>query len=91
MFLLYLQQHGDSILTGKVILYESAAYKQQQSMPSKGHTTMHSRGGFVDWDEEEKRRLLLRLWINIPNGRALAPDYADRLNTGGRGGVTKRL
>ena len=55
------------------------------------HTTMHSRGRFVDWDEEEKRRLLLRLWVNIPNGRALAPEYADRLNTGGRGGVTKRL
>lgn len=55
------------------------------------HTTVHSRGGFEDWDEPEKRRMLLRLWLNIPNGRPLAPDYADRLNTGGRGGVTKRL
>jgi hypothetical protein len=55
------------------------------------HTTMHSRGRFQDWGEKEKRRLLLRLWVNIPNGRPLAPDYADRLNTGGRGGVTKRL
>jgi hypothetical protein len=55
------------------------------------HTTMHSRGRFLDWEEQEKRRLLLRLWVNIPNGRPLAPDYADRLNTGGRGGVTKRL
>ncbi len=55
------------------------------------HTTLHSRGGYVDWDLPEKRRLLLRLWLNIPNGRPLAPDYADRLNTGGRGGVTKRL
>tara|TARA_B100000925_G_C21664610_1_gene327114 strand:+ start:131 stop:472 length:342 start_codon:yes stop_codon:yes gene_type:complete len=55
------------------------------------HTTVHSRGQFVDFKEAEKRRLLLRLWVNIPNGRPLAPDYADRLNTGGRGGVTKRL
>lgn len=55
------------------------------------HITLHSRGGYVDWDEPEKRRLLLRLWLNIPNGRALAPAFADRLNTGGRGGVTKRL
>ena len=55
------------------------------------HTIVHSRGGYVDWDEREKRRLLLRLWLNIPNGRPLAPAYADRLNTGGRGGVTKRL
>jgi hypothetical protein len=55
------------------------------------HTTVHSRGRFTDWPEKEKRRRLLRLWLNIPNGRPLAPDYADRLNTGGRGGVTKRL
>lgn len=55
------------------------------------HTTLHSRGGYRDWDDPAKRRLLLRLWLNIPNGRPLAPDYADRLNTGGRGGVTKRL
>lgn len=55
------------------------------------HTTLHSRGGYVDWDVPEERRLLLRLWLNIPNGRSLAPEFADRLNTGGRGGVTKRL
>ena len=52
---------------------------------------MHSRGRYLDWDDPDKRRLLLRLWVKIPNGRPLAPDYADRLNTGGRGGVTKRL
>lgn len=55
------------------------------------HVTVHSRGGYEDWAEPERRRLLLRLWLNIPNGRPLAPEYADRLNTGGRGGVTKRL
>jgi len=54
------------------------------------HTTLHSRGGYVDWDMPEERRLLLRLWLNIPNGRLLAAEFADRLNTGGRGGVTKR-
>ncbi len=55
------------------------------------HVTVHSRGGYEDWAEPERRRLLLRLWLNIPNGRPLAPEYADRLNTGGRGGVTERL
>jgi len=55
------------------------------------HTIVHSRGQFVDHMDPERRRLLLRLWLNIPNGRPLAPEYADRLNTGGRGGVTKRL
>ena len=55
------------------------------------HMTLHSRTGYEDYAEPEKRRLLLRLWLNIPNGRPLAPAYADRLNSGGRGGVTKRL
>lgn len=55
------------------------------------HTTLHSRTGYRDWDAPEKRRLLLRLWLNVPDGRPLAPAFADRLNTGSRGGVTRRL
>jgi hypothetical protein len=55
------------------------------------HCTLHSRTGYEDHSDPEKRRLLLRLWLNIPNGRPLAPAYADRLNSGSRGGVTKRL
>lgn len=55
------------------------------------HTTLHSRTGYRDWDDPERRRLLLRLWLNVPDGRPLAPAFADRLNTGSRGGVTRRL
>ena len=55
------------------------------------HTTLHSRTGYEDHDEPEKKRFLLRLWLNVPNGRPLAPAFADRLNSGNRGGVTKRL
>lgn len=55
------------------------------------HTTLHSRTGYEDYAEPDKRRFLLRLWLNIPNGRPLAPAFADRLNSGSRGGVTKRL
>ncbi len=55
------------------------------------HCTMHSRTAYEDHSDPEKRRMLLRLWLNIPNGRPLAPAYADRLNSGSRGGVTKRL
>jgi hypothetical protein len=55
------------------------------------HCTLHSRTAFEDHNDPEKRRMLLRLWLNIPNGRPLAPAYADRLNSGSRGGVTKRL
>jgi hypothetical protein len=49
------------------------------------HTIVHSRQDYVD-DPERKRRLL-RLWTNVPNGRPLAPEFADRTNGGPRGGM----
>jgi hypothetical protein len=42
------------------------------------HTTIHSRTEFVDYDEPSRKRLLLRLWLKVPNGRPLAPRIADR-------------
>ena len=55
------------------------------------HCTLHSRGEYKDWPDDQRKRLLLRLWLNVPNGRPLAPEFANRLNTGSRRGVTKRL
>ncbi len=52
------------------------------------HAILHGRAGYRD--SAERRRLLLRLWINIAEGRPLAPEFADRLNTGPRGGVFAR-
>lgn len=54
------------------------------------HNTLHARTSYEDHPESDRKRFLFRLWLNIPNGRPLAPEFADRLNTGGRGGVTKR-
>lgn len=54
------------------------------------HCILHSRNAFEDYPEPERKRLLLRQWWNIPNGRKLAPEFADRLGTGARGGVTAR-
>ena len=54
------------------------------------HAILHGRAGYRDSADPERRRLLLRLWMNIPNGRPLAPTFADRLNTGPRGGVYAR-
>jgi len=98
------QRTGDGLTAAQkeaIALVEDLALSEEFLLPMafqpgdiqllNNHSTLHSRGGYVDWDEPELRRLLLRLWLNIPNGRPLAPDYADRLNTGGRGGVTKRL
>ncbi len=53
------------------------------------HMVLHARNGFADWPERERRRLLLRLWVNRREGegRQLAPDFATRYNTGFRQGV----
>ena len=39
-------------------------------------TNFHSRTAFED--APGQRRLLLRLWLNIENGRAVAPEIAER-------------
>ena len=51
------------------------------------YSILHARGGFEAHPEPERRRNLLRLWVNLHNGRKLEPRFADRLNTGPRGGV----
>jgi hypothetical protein len=51
------------------------------------YTTLHARTAYEDWPEYERKRLLLRQWWNVPNGRPLLPEVADRLGTGPRGGV----
>ena len=51
---------------------------------------LHTRSTFDDYDEPERKRRLFRIWFNLPNSRPLAPEIADRLNTGPRGGVKVR-
>lgn len=51
------------------------------------HIVVHSRFDYEDHAAPKKRRRLLRLWTNMPNGRPLAPTYADRTNNGPRGGM----
>jgi hypothetical protein len=50
------------------------------------YTVFHNRDAFEDWDEVERKRLLLRTWINIPNSRELTWEFADHYNTGPRQG-----
>jgi hypothetical protein len=51
------------------------------------HSLFHSRATFVDHDELERKRCLLRFWMNMRDGRPLEDDFAARYNTGPRGGV----
>lgn len=58
------------------------------------HVTYHARTEFEDWPEEDRKRHLLRMWLSMPNTRALSPlmsaIYQDQ--TGGvvRGGFPSR-
>jgi len=49
------------------------------------YTMLHYRSEFVDYPE--RKRNMLRMWINFHEGRRLAPEFADRYNTGVRAGV----
>ena len=51
----------------------------------------HTRTKVVDHEDPEKKRLLYRVWLNAPQPRPMAPEFANQLNTGERGGVTKRI
>jgi len=47
---------------------------------------LHARSAFTDWPEEHKRRRLLRVWLNLHNGRPLRDEFCNRFNTGPRQG-----
>lgn len=40
------------------------------------YAVFHSRTRYQDHDEPEKRRHLLRVWMTLPNGRPLPPEFA---------------
>jgi hypothetical protein len=54
------------------------------------HSILHGRRAFEDFAEPQRRRLLMRMWINLDDGRPLDAAFANRLNTGPRGGVAVR-
>lgn len=58
------------------------------------YTVLHSRTQYEDYEEPERKRHLLRLWLTMPNGREISPDFAMFIdeNTGkpGRGGIPPR-
>lgn len=51
------------------------------------YTILHSRGEYEDYPEPERKRRLMRFWVNSRNGRPLEPNFANKYNTGPRGGV----
>lgn len=54
------------------------------------HVILHSRTHFEDYPEPERRRLLLRLWLNHDSARPLDYDFANKALNGPRRGVLTR-
>lgn len=50
------------------------------------HSMLHTRSEFVDGEDAAQKRHLMRLWLYSHNRRKLEPAFADRYNTGPRGG-----
>jgi len=54
------------------------------------HAFLHDRSGFVDWEEPDERRHLLRLWLSMPGDRELPDCFRERygsIEIGNRGGI----
>jgi hypothetical protein len=51
------------------------------------YTVLHSRAAYTDHADPERKRRLMRFWVNSRNARALDPSFANKYNTGPRGGV----
>ena len=54
------------------------------------HTILHDRTAYDDWEDPEKKRHLLRLWLAVPSARPLPEIYAERygrVTVGDRGGI----
>ena len=62
---------------------------------SNNHVALHARTAFEDYPEPERRRHLLRLWLSMPNTRALSPlmghIYKDQRGGAVRGGFQPRV
>ena len=53
------------------------------------YSVLHARTAFEDWDDPQRKRLLLRLWLNLHDARPLAENFTGRFNTGPRGGAVR--
>jgi len=45
---------------------------------ANNYMVLHSRTAFEDYEEQERRRRLIRLWLKMPNARELAPTFPGR-------------
>jgi len=72
-------------------LHLNMDFKQGDVQFISNYSILHSRNEFEDFAEPEKKRDLLRLWVNAPYGRPLTHEFATRYGPGSaRKGVPPR-
>ena len=49
--------------------------------------TLHRREEFEDYEEQERRRHILRIWLSMPNSRPLDPLFADNYGATAAGAI----
>ena len=83
----------DSLASGDKFRY-STMFAPGDIQFMNNHVMLHSRTAFEDYDEPEKKRHLLRMWLAVPNSRALSPAlstiYQDQRPGAVRGGFPSR-
>ena len=81
-------------LAGSEEFHFTMMFKPGDIQLLNNHVTVHSRTAFEDYDEAEKKRHLLRMWMSVPNSRALSAGmhtiYQDQSAGAVRGGFPSR-
>ena len=65
-------------LAGRPDLHFSFSLEQGDMVFVNNYAVAHSRSSFEDYEEEGRKRHLMRLWLVLENGRRLAPDFDNR-------------
>lgn len=82
------------VLAGSEEFHFSTLFQPGDVQLVNNHVLYHSRTAFDDYDEPDRRRHLLRLWLSVTNSRPLspllAPIYQDGRPGAVRGGFPSR-
>jgi alpha-ketoglutarate-dependent taurine dioxygenase len=68
-------------------LYASFRLEEGDVLLLNNWTTFHRRTAFEDDPDPAQRRHLMRIWLSMPNSRALDPRFAEHFGATGAGAV----
>ncbi|MES2183731.1 MAG: TauD/TfdA family dioxygenase [Pseudomonadota bacterium] len=66
----------DQLMPGDRLCYSMTLERGDMQLLNN-YVTLHSRTPFEDFEEPERKRHLLRLWMSIPGSQPLPPEWAE--------------